>query len=113
MYCCGDASVPDKPVGPLRLLRATDFADANGKRRVADFLLIMNAAAKCVRDAGKWSDAPTIQQANDAFATVEGALSIPTEMAKGRDRRVSQLGWRTVVNIVRHLKKGVPVASEA
>ena len=55
---------------------------------------------------GRWIPYPSFQEADAMFDAVETELGVGTKSVKGRQRRVSELNWRTAARDIRaHAKR--------
>ena len=104
-YCCGDDL---RGYPPLRLLSSKDMSTSDKKKRLSQFLGIMNRLKeKKLVSIGGWVEHPTVEQANTMFASVSGDV---VAYLKGPSAdRVEQINWRTVVNKMPSKRRKVAV----
>ena len=104
-WCCGN---PACAYPPLRLLKSSDMATKNLRRRLCDFQFLMYQLEEKLKEDDAWilQTAPlSIQQANNMFQIASTVLDLNQFTTNGsRKRRASQVKWRTMVNLMRKKK---------
>ena len=90
------------------------MATLNLKRRLSDFKYLFKPVEQKLKEAGKWIDKPTREQANEmfnyGFAPFQAVLKTTLS---NRKRRHMQVKWTTVVNILRDEAKRRKVANDS
>ena len=104
-WCCGN---PAHGYPPLRLLKPSDMATKNLRKRLCDFQFLMHQLEGKLTEADSliFQTVPlSIQQANNMFQYASTVLHVNQFTVNGsRKRRASQVKWRTMVNILQKKK---------
>ena len=99
-YMCGDSS---KGYPPLRKVTERDIFQKSTRKRFCDFKFVMKFLECKARDDGIWLDEPTVIQANSIYERVKSVVEVRIT-PQNRKRRVGQLSWKTVANVLRAKK---------
>src|SRR5262249_24896899 len=93
-YMCGNAA---KGYPPLRVLRPSDMATTNLRKRLSDFRFLMPCLEDRVRAEGQWLENPTLAEAAAMFAVGCQAITVADSTPAERKRRLEQIHWSTHV----------------
>lgn len=103
-YMCPNAELQ---VPPLRSVSSRDMSTAAKKKRLSEFQVAMREIQQKVEEVpGRWIPYPSFQEADAMFHAVEAELGVGNKTQKGRQRRISELNWRTAARDIRaHAKR--------
>jgi hypothetical protein len=102
-WCCGNEALR---YPPYRLLTPSDMNSKNKKKRLSDMRYLMLDIEDKAKLLNIYEEKPSsVQAANIYRSCKETVQAMPVQLKNGRKRRIGQLGWRTVVNIMRKRSK--------
>ena len=95
-----------KKIPPYRSLNGKDMPSRNLQKRLCDVRFLMKAIEKDLKDNDVQIPLkPTSNEVMETFEKGKGAISIASETPTQRKRRLEQIGWLTMVKIVRKKQK--------
>jgi hypothetical protein len=86
---------------PIRELVPSDMPSVNTRKRLSDFRYLMKHIEAAAAETGTFTSHPSLHQARAMLANASSQLPVPDRTARGQVRRVEQLQWPTVVNLLR------------
>eukprot|EP01107_Rhizomastix_libera_P015258 TRINITY_DN5539_c0_g1_i2.p1 TRINITY_DN5539_c0_g1~~TRINITY_DN5539_c0_g1_i2.p1 ORF type:complete len:306 (-),score=59.44 TRINITY_DN5539_c0_g1_i2:30-947(-) len=103
-YIYGNNSV-ESPCPPLKDVVLPPCSKPRTRKRLCDIRFICEKMIQLLKDNGQFSAHPSIDEVNHMFGVSFEFLNIPMTTKKGRERRIDQLSWETVVRILRERDK--------
>lgn len=99
LWMCGNEA---QSWPPLRHVDGGDLKTLDTRKRLSDLKYLMKKIQNEARRSGlKWGSQPQIALVNEIFERCRHIVEVGEGTDCGRQRRRSQLSWRTVVNILR------------
>ena len=91
-----------KKWSPLRFISGSDLTSKNHRRRLSDLRYLMKKIVREAKRSGiRYGTKPPLNEINEIFERCKHAINVSNETKHNRERRRSQLSWRTIVNILR------------
>ena len=98
LYCCGNTELH---YAPFKNLEPSDMSTDAKAKILNNFHAVMRIVEDHAAALPDWSFPSTVHDAQEAFTRVEEKLPIPSLTPSGRKRRVGEIFWSTVLNIIR------------
>jgi hypothetical protein len=86
---------------PIRELVPSDMPSVNTRKRLSDFRYLMKHIEAAAAETGTFTNHPSLHQARAMLVKAAGQLPVPDRTARGQVRRVEQLQWPTMDNLLR------------
>lgn len=106
-WCCGNSSDNQK-YGPIRRLKGATLGK-KVQKQLNKFAYVMRRMENHVRSLNLWvvrdNEDPSIDEAQLMFEAGKSVLVNDAVTAKGQQRRVSQIKWSTMYNLMRERDK--------
>lgn len=93
----------EKGYPPLKLISSKDLATRNLGKRLCDYRFVMLKMEDVVKREGVYIANPSRKEVNEMYQTAILHLHLPAETPSNVERRIDQLRWRTVCNILRKM----------
>ena len=90
-----------KVLPPFKRLQPADFSTKNKRKRLSDLRYLMKRIEARADELGLCYKNPSIHEANEIFRRCSSAIEVEEETPRKRQRRNTQIGWLTVVSLLR------------
>jgi hypothetical protein len=100
-WCCGDDT---RGHPPYRFLQPRDMSNRSQQKRLAELRRLLLPLERAVRTSGIWKDPPTATDAAQWLADIKHTITLSSTTPHGRQRRLEQLSWHTLVREIRHIR---------
>ena len=101
-WCCGNRKLG---YPPHKFIQAKHLPKGNTRKQLSDYRFLMMRIVDKARQLKIYKNKMTMKEANEIFELCKDVVEVSKCTGRSRKRRRDQLGWRSVVNIIRKSRR--------